>query len=269
MKEKLGASITAARRALPRRFQAAFFGRPQGLISMEECQSGLNCSVERLHSGESSDGAAPATIEETPHWKFQTPYYRRRHHSDVWVARLKEGVIRAGRYALTPDFYLLKDLVSEHAVQRDVAGGFATRRPFLARRECQHVALLGTHWCDSHFHWLLDVVPRIGILAESSVSMSEIDRYAIPDATIPAHVDALRHLGIRDDQLLRMGPRDRIAVEDLILPSLPERRGNPAGLGVRVSTRSVSPGGRGSVEVARANIRRAAWSPPSGQPECR
>lgn len=227
MKETLAELADAVRRRLPRQLQASFFGRPRGLVSIEECGAALDGPVECLRTDDTSRGVEPATMEDTLHWKFQTPYYRRRHHSDVWVARLEKGFIRAGRYALNPDFQLIEDVISEHAVQRDLAGGFATRRPFLHRTTFRHVALLGTHWCDSHFHWLLDVLPRVGILAESSVSADEVDRYAIPDTTIPPHVDALRHLGIRDEECLWMGPRDRIAVADLILPSLPERRGSP------------------------------------------
>ncbi len=227
MKETLAGLADAVRRGLPRRLQASLFGRPRGLVSIEDCRSALDGPVEWLRTDDTARGVEPATMEDTLHWKFETPYYRHRRHSDVWRARLTDGYIRAGRYVLTPDHRLIEEAISEHAVQMGVHRGLATRHPFVDQTQYRRVALLGTPWTGSHFHWLFDVLPRTKILAESGVSVHEINHYAIPEAPHPAHLEALRHLGIGDGQLIQMGPTDRIYVEDLILPSLPERRGNP------------------------------------------
>jgi len=227
MREKLGGFATTVRRGLPRQLQASLFGRPQGLVSIEECRSALNGPIEWLSTDETSRGTEPATMEETLHWKFRTPYYQKRRHSDVWVARLKDGYIRAGRYALTPDYRLVEEAISEHAVQMGMHQGLATRRPLISQTQYRRVALLGTPWAGSHFHWLFDVLPRMGILAESGVPERGIGHYAIPQTAHAPYLQALRHLGVGDGQLIQMGPTDRIYVEDLLLPSLPERRGNP------------------------------------------
>mgnify|MGYP000005136142 CR=1 FL=1 len=227
MREKLGTLATTVRRGLPRRLQASLFGRPQGLVSIEECRAALDGPIEWLSTDETSRGTEPATMEDTLHWKFHTPYYQKRRHSDVWVARLKGGYIRAGRYALTPDHRLIEEVISEHAVQRGVQQRLATRRPSIGQTRYQRVALLGTHWAGSHFHWLFDVLPRMGILSESGVPRGSIAHYAMPQTAHAPYLEALRHLGVGDGQLIQMGPTDRIYVEDLILPSLPERRGNP------------------------------------------
>ena len=226
-KRMAGRIIAAVRSRLPKRLQARVFGRPRGFVAVETLRSTLGCAVEWLRSGETSSGAEPQTIEDELHWKFQAPYYRHWHHSDVWVARLDHGYIRGGRYALTDDHFLIEDVISAPNDRIDLDGDFATHAPLVRHETHRDVALLGTRWADSHYHWLMDVLPRAGILEDCSAGTEEIAHYAIPEAAIPQHTEALRLLGIGEERLLRLGPGDQIRVEDLIVPSLPEVRGNP------------------------------------------
>lgn len=226
-KDTLGALVTRARRRLPAHLQAAYFGRPRGYVSLANHSRTANCSVEWVRRGGVSCGAPPTTVEEALHWKFETPYYRERHHTPIWVARLNNAFVRGGRYVLTPDYYLIEDVTNAHAVHPGLPRGLATRRPFMTRETHHAVVPLGTHWCTNHFHWFMDVLPRVGILSECGILPDPALRYAIPASVSATHREALRYLGIPEEQLLRMGPSERLQVEHLILPSLPERRGNP------------------------------------------
>jgi hypothetical protein len=76
MREKLVGLATTVRRRLPRQLQASLFGRPQGLVSIEECRAALDGPIEWLRTDETSRGTEPATVEDTLHWKFRTPYYK-------------------------------------------------------------------------------------------------------------------------------------------------------------------------------------------------
>ncbi len=100
------------------------------------------------------------------------------------------------------------------------------------------VAFLATRWSDiSYFHWMFDVVPRLGILLQSGISWNDISHFAFNRCRESFHVATTTALGIPDDKLMqcrampwsgslfslnRRFPHFR--ADQLLVPSIPELR---------------------------------------------
>ncbi|MEM9771009.1 MAG: tetratricopeptide repeat protein, partial [Cyanobacteria bacterium P01_D01_bin.73] len=100
------------------------------------------------------------------------------------------------------------------------------------------VAFLATRWSDiSYFHWMFDVVPRLGILLQSGITWSEINHFAFNRCRESFHVATTTALGIPDEKLIQcrampwsgsLYPLNRrfphFRADQLLVPSIPELR---------------------------------------------
>lgn len=87
--------------------------------------------------------------------------------------------------------------------------------------------VLGAPFCSNFHHWLLDTLPRLGMLREAGHA-DRIDHYLLPhDTRHNWHREVLAWLGISDDRIVRTGPEDHLVCEELIVPSYAEPGRDP------------------------------------------
>ncbi|MEM6501789.1 MAG: tetratricopeptide repeat protein [Cyanobacteria bacterium P01_C01_bin.89] len=100
------------------------------------------------------------------------------------------------------------------------------------------VAFLATRWSDiSYFHWMFDVVPRLGVLLQSGITWNDISHFAFNRCRESFHVATTTALGIPDDKLMQcrampwsgsLFPLNRrfphFRADQLLVPSIPELR---------------------------------------------
>lgn len=80
----------------------------------------------------------------------------------------------------------------------------------------------------SYFHWLLDALPRLGIITAAGMDLSAIDHYLVPRSRLPAIRQSLELLGIEAERCHALDYRSSVGLDTLLLPSMPGLTGNPA-----------------------------------------
>jgi capsular polysaccharide biosynthesis protein len=83
------------------------------------------------------------------------------------------------------------------------------------------VAVLTRPFADNFFHFLLDVVPRLG-LVERAHPLAEIDYFLVP-RTLRFQREVLDLVGISSARVLEHSARTHICARSLIVPSMPCR----------------------------------------------
>jgi capsular polysaccharide biosynthesis protein len=83
-------------------------------------------------------------------------------------------------------------------------------------------ALLAAPQGWNHYHWVFDVLPRVHLLARWR---PVIEQYLVPANLSAVQLESLRHLGINEEQLVRLEPQTRLRCQRLYVPSLPGSEG--------------------------------------------
>ncbi len=79
------------------------------------------------------------------------------------------------------------------------------------------VACLSIRYSNNYFHWMYDLLPKIGLLQRSSVDLETIDRWVVNGANSAFQRDTLRLCGIPDSKLIA-DPVCHIQADELIVP---------------------------------------------------
>lgn len=89
-----------------------------------------------------------------------------------------------------------------------------------ARRLKGTVALLTSYAGRGYFHWMYDVLPRLGLLEQAGYKLTEIDYFMIPMRVAGFHFETLEALGIDEARLVSSFSHRHVAADRLIAPSL-------------------------------------------------
>jgi capsular polysaccharide biosynthesis protein len=82
--------------------------------------------------------------------------------------------------------------------------------------------LLSNQWARAHFHWMLDTLPRLSLIP---YHQTDAPILVAPDISATAR-ETLRMVGIPDARIQPL-PSEHVVAEELLLPSLVDRTGNP------------------------------------------
>lgn len=89
-----------------------------------------------------------------------------------------------------------------------------------ARRLHGTVALLTSHAGRGYFHWMYDVLPRLGLLEKAGYSLAEIDYFVIPMRAAEFHFETLEVLGIDGSRLISSAKNRHVSADRVLAPSL-------------------------------------------------
>ena len=148
----------------------------------------------------------------------------------AFVASLREGhVIGEHGFVVTADGHLLLDVAAQVPSYRKqrLEERIATRDNELrrdaslpARRVSGTVMALSAFAGRGYFHWLWDVLPKLGLLADAGLKTTEIDRFVVPSYLPGFQIETLTGLGIDRDRII-VGLKDRhVQAERLVVTSM-------------------------------------------------
>jgi hypothetical protein len=129
--------------------------------------------------------------------------------------------------AITPEGLVLTDASPDEVKPDRPHRALSTR--LLApppRRIAGTIGLLGDVGHDNIFHWLFDILPRIGMIRSSG--LGEPDAWVIPKSRLAVVPELLAQFGVDAATCIRMGRWSHVSCERLLLSSAPGRVCQPA-----------------------------------------
>ena len=136
---------------------------------------------------------------------------------------------------VTPDYRLLQDvswpvgslrsyMLGDHG---SIPGGdqFFIDAALPTRAVKGTVAVISAFVGRGYFHWLWDVLPRLGLLAESGNSIDSIDSFVVPGYFSGFQIETLSALGIGRSRVISSLQDRNIEAARLLVPSLPRVTG--------------------------------------------
>jgi hypothetical protein len=89
------------------------------------------------------------------------------------------------------------------------------------------VATINTLFCSNFHHWLIDTLPKIGLMLEAGIDLASIDYFIFDYQNTPYQNEALKKLNIPLEKVLPNRTSLHIQAENLIVPSYAEPGGLP------------------------------------------
>jgi capsular polysaccharide biosynthesis protein len=178
--------------------------------------------------------AEPSSLEEENRESFwqQVKGYQgglENHIAPRFIAGLRDASLLASAVAIRSyDNYLFHDPFHHPKHVRGVE-----RPVFIPRAERR---LRGGHihmtplWGQAHYHWVMDVLPRLAIVDQHPALQSL--PLVLPSSLTPAQCDSLKLLGIPSDRIVKFDGR-HWTVDELYYPSGFGITGNPTKAAVR------------------------------------
>ena len=79
--------------------------------------------------------------------------------------------------------------------------------------------LIGNRGFDNFCHWMVDILPSIGLFQQSGLSFKHSDRFLVQNASSKFQRACLHHFGIKDEQIVEVTQSSPyIQAEELIVP---------------------------------------------------
>jgi len=181
-------------------------------------------------------------------------------HERAFAAVVPGGrVLGVACSAIAPGGAVLAD-VSPHAGEpperhRALASHFVAPRP---RRLPGRSALIGAVGHNNFYHWMLDVLPRIGLVREAAIG--GIDRWIVAESRLPVARELLARCGIDPALLVPLGRLGHVECEELVVTSAPGRICEPTPRGAAFLRSALGGGGAGGrrIYIARRGRRKVA-----------
>lgn len=175
----------------------------------------------------------PGTVESNIHWLIQKEYQRESipayvatvPNGRIWVRHndLKQvdsiAVISGDDYMIDPLSYQFKVHGGGHHVFSQIKLG--TVLPLRGKALC-----LASMKGEMFFHWILEVLPRIGSLQRAGIQLADMDHIIVNSAKSRFMRDTLEMVGVPLDKLVDMQEHPHIKADQLIVPSMPAGTGN-------------------------------------------
>ena len=151
-------------------------------------------------------------------------------HGQAWIApQINDWMICKDIAILTQEQYLLSDLsrcypwylpgcpFSNEMQPRTFSSQGTEEVQVLNGR----VAILSGLSGHVYYHWMIDVLPRIGVLARSGIVWEHIDWFVVNSVTKPFQNETLTTLGIPCEKIIESDRMPHIKASMLVVPSFP------------------------------------------------
>ncbi len=220
------------RERLPEAVLEPFSGQKQsqpncGGVTCTTCMNRLCSWFEPLQLAKgvyfcSRQSALP--VESPPTFVATIPQGR------AWIAPQKSSWIICHAIAIvSPDNYLLGDLsrdypwylpgCSEHDPTRHRIFSLEELPPL--EEIDGTVAVLSGLSGHVYYHWMIDVLPRIGILGRSGIDLTQIDWFVVNSVRRPFQWQTLNALGIPAKKIIESDRHPHLQAKQLVVPSFP------------------------------------------------
>ena len=123
---------------------------------------------------------------------------------------------------ITPDDRILEDVSPEYKAQRYIRSKH-TLLTQLRMPPLHHVpgtvAVLETLGQAYYAHWMLDMLPRIGLLQAAGYKLEEIDKFYLTEPLSSFQQESLAAAGIAFDRIIDCNKHPHVGADRLIVPS--------------------------------------------------
>jgi tetratricopeptide (TPR) repeat protein/capsular polysaccharide biosynthesis protein len=198
-----------------------------GGVTCQSCMSRLMQLFEPIQVGDGAYVCPPNS-----HWEIEpaNTFVVSIPEGTAWIAPQKNQWQICNAIAVyTPDRYLLSDLsrfypwylpgCQRHDRARHEIFKIEELPP--VEKINGTVALLSSLSGNFYYHWLIDVIPRFGLLQRAGMDLAEIDWFVINGANSPFQKESLAMLGIPPEKLIDSDSHPHIQATKLIVPSFP------------------------------------------------
>ena len=212
---------------IPHRQSTAPDSNPCGGVTCSQCMDALIDSfhpIQRAPNIYQWSSQNPTTIP--PHDTFVATIPQGR----AWIAPRQNAWLVCNEIAIiTPDNYLLGDLsrfypwylpgCQNHSLSHH---SICDRYDFPALTTINGtVAVLSSLSGNVYYHWMMDVLPRIGLLQKSQSSLDHIDWFVVNSLNHSFQKETLSALGIPREKIIESDRISHIKAQTLIVPSFP------------------------------------------------
>ena len=80
------------------------------------------------------------------------------------------------------------------------------------------VCFLGNRVASNYYHWMHDILPRIGVLKDSGIDIDSIDHFVLPSVQKPFQKESLEYYGITSEKIHRFPNGKYIQADCLLMP---------------------------------------------------
>ena len=157
------------------------------------------------------------------------------------------------------------NIVKEHIKGNEFAC-YHTSRLTTPHKLSGTVCFLDGRSSDIYYHWMLDILPKLGVVEKAGIALDEID-YFIVRAQSRYQKETLRLLGVQQDRIVNSGGNQFYTADKMIVPFLRNDLGERVytGLGVGLATwipkylqRAFMPESMTGTDTARIYISRSS-----------
>lgn len=217
--KKVRARISLNLRLMGRRFRL-WANAPLRVVGCEE--AGLfqgKKSVSR-----EAPASDPVLPQRHPHLGKSTPWV-----GQSWCASLKSVTVYGPTIAVIDNQQrLLSDVSIEWGQPSEL--NWTMRRVWMPSTSFLkgRALILAATGGESYYHWMLDVLPRIGLVRKNGFKMESFDHFVVNGITKPFQLETLQALGIPLEKCRVFGERKiGFLCEEAVLPSRTESMGLP------------------------------------------
>ncbi|MEM6451583.1 MAG: glycosyltransferase 61 family protein [Cyanobacteria bacterium P01_D01_bin.105] len=219
------------RKNLPKQVQIYVFGMPRGCEKTHVYCSKTEQTYSVVRKDEKERRQPPETPEAAVHWKFCQDKRMIYHHPDVWLAQISNAlIVGQDAHVITDTQTLLTDASIQFGL-KDEYKNHVLFEGYAKLPKQQHIpgisAIINGPNARTYFHWLLDALPRIGILNQCTYELAKVDTFFIPQNNLPAISESLDLLGISTSRCQELRHNLSFRSEHLLLSSMPGNTGNP------------------------------------------
>ena len=148
----------------------------------------------------------------------------------AWIApQTSEWMICKAMAIMTEDNYLLGDLsrfynwylpgCQRHDLREHDIFKLESLPPV---KEIEgRVAVLSSLSAQVYYHWLIDAIPRFGILRQGGINWEEIDWFVVNSLAKPFQRETLAVLGVPEEKIIQSDRVPHLKATELIVPSFP------------------------------------------------
>jgi capsular polysaccharide biosynthesis protein len=203
---------------------------------LEEWNTGARPPALIVEAGESEEVANRPPTNLHGSVDYQHKLVERVRVPAPFVVEIPDGhAVGEHGAVVTPDHKLLTEVSWPvgslrgylERINGDTPGGdeFYIDSRLPGRRVGGTAAVLSAFVGRGYFHWMFDVLPRLGLLQKAGYRLEDIDYFLVPMRVSGFHYETLDSLGISEVRVLSSFHERHVVADRLLVPSLPRSAG--------------------------------------------
>lgn len=160
----------------------------------------------------------PKTLDQEVHWQFRSN--QQWYLPDAFVATIPSGRVWGDGNVITPDNQLLAELTRTEVLDSIKNSIISKEQIPPCHKLSGSVAVCSCEYGTGYYHWMIEVLPRLGLLQQAGIAFEEIDYFLVNTCVSPFQLETLSALGIPRAKIIESHWYPHIQADLLIVPAL-------------------------------------------------